>query len=375
MSSHARLSRFAAVCLPLCLLACLLLGRPAAAESGTVVAVTLPDVGLIVSAVAGDLARVTCLTPGGADPHSFTLSAADIEHLRDADLVVFASTPMLEFEADLRASLSGGGPGPQVLDWPDYEKHGARLNDVPGLPRNPHGLWMDPGNAQAMAAAVAERLTALGLRRDVVQANLARFRQELQGARAAARLLANRDGPPRPLVAVVPGVADVILASARPVAMVLLPTEGASFASASDVSRAVEKLRSGEWGGLVCAEVARDSKPGEIARQIATDSGSTVYYVRFIPVPEPGWTYVAQTAYNSAVLAGGAAGRGGAEGRLDESALTPGLAAALVGLPALVVIIGLALALVGARRAALAALPGAGIFGNDTCGRGPRDGD
>jgi ABC-type Zn uptake system ZnuABC Zn-binding protein ZnuA len=368
MSPYPTLPRTAALWLPLCL-AALTCAWPAAA-SGTVVAVTLPDVGLVVSAVAGELARVICLTPGGADPHSFTLSAADIEHLRGADLVVFASTPMLEFEADLRASLRGGGAGPQVLDWPDYVEHGARLNDVPGLPRNPHGLWMDPGNAQAMAAAVAERLTALGLRREVLQANLARFRQELAGTREAARALANRDGAPRPLVAVVPGVCDVILAAARPVAMVLLPTEGASFASAADVGRAVEKLRSGEWGGLVCAEIARDSKPGEIARQIAADSGSRVYYVRFLAAQEPGWTFASQTSYNAAVLAEGAGGEGKAGGQPEPPGLSPGLAAGLVALPALVVIVVLSLALASARRAALAGLPGAGIFEGRACGRG-----
>lgn len=336
------------------------------------IAVTLPDVGLIVSAVAGDLARVACITPGGADPHSFTLSAQQVTELRSADLVVFAGTSLLEFEADLLAGLRAGAPPrPAILDWPDYERRGARLRDVPGVPRNPHGPWMAPENAVAMAGAVADRLALLGAPQDILKANLAQFSRELAAGQAAARALARREGAPPPLVAVVPGVADVILASGHPVALVLLPTEGASFASASDVTAAVSRLRSGEWGGLVCPEIARDSKPGEIARQVAADSGARVYYVRFLSAAGDEWSYVSQMAYNAAVLSG--AGTPAAIAPPSSAAppswwLWGGLLVAAVAAVAV-----LAAALARARCEARHAVRGAGIFdapSDDPGGRG-----
>ena len=332
-----------------------LCGLCACAHAGPLqVAVTLTDLTPLVETVGGDAVAVRCVVPAGGDPHSFTLSAEMAASLHRADLIVFASTRFLEFEAEIRRSV----PEKPCCDWEDYQARGAKLHDVPGLPQNPHGFWLSLNNAKAIAQAVADRILELWPEATQVRSNLARFLDELQTCQEVSGELAKQGGTGRPYVAVVPGVADCILNLGLPVATVLLPTEGASFASARDVDQVVRKLRSGEWSGLVCPRIARGAKPAEVAEQIARDARSRVVYVSFLDPWTPGRSYLGQAYYNAAVLSAGSGGSG--EGGAGMSARA---AAALVGVPAVVVIVWLALALAKASRAARTALPGAGIFG------------
>lgn len=331
-------------------------GLCACARAGPLqVAVTLTDLTPLVQAVGGDAVTVHCVVPAGGDPHSFTLSAETAGDLHRADLIVFAGTPFLEFEAEIRRSV----PDKPCCDWADYQARGAKLHDVPGLPQNPHGFWLSLENAGAIAQAVADRILELRPEANRVRSNLARFSEELQTCQRVSRDLANEGGPPRPYVAVVPGVADCILNLGVPVGRVLLPTEGASYASARDVDEAIRKLRSGEWAGLVCARSARGAKPAEVAEQIARDAHSRVVYVSFLDPVTPGRSYLAQAYYNAAVLS-----VGGGDGRAQAWCMSARMAAVLVGVPALVIILWLSLALAKAARAARTALPGAGIFGD-----------
>jgi ABC-type Zn uptake system ZnuABC Zn-binding protein ZnuA len=331
-------------------------GLCACAHAGPLqVAVTLTDLTPLVQAVGGDAVVARCVVPAGGDPHSFTLSADTAAALQHADLVVFAGTPFLEFEAEIKRSV----PGKPSCDWADYEARGARLSDVPGIAQNPHGFWLHLDNAAAIARAVADRILELRPGAGQVRPNLMSLEHELRTCRQVGRELVAQTGGRRPWVAVVPGVADSILNLDLPVGMVLLPTEGAGFASARDVDEAVRRLRSGEWAGLVCARSARGAKPAEVAEQIARDAHSRVVYVSFLDPLTDDRSYLGQAYFNAAAMAAG-----GTTGPETGSRLSPRVAAALVGAPALVVILLLALALMRAARAARTALPGAGIFGD-----------
>ncbi len=330
------------------------------------VVVTLTDLVPLVRAVGGDEVTLTCIAPAGGDPHSFTISPLAAGTLRSARLVVFAGSEFLEFENEIKRGLDNT----PVVDWPDYMAEGARLHDVPGLPANPHGLWLELGNGIAIARAVGRKLVDLGASRTLVRGNVAGFVSELQAARATGVALAQANGTAgQTLVAVVPGVADCILNLGMKVGKVLLPTEGASFASGQDVQEAVARLRSGAWGGLVCPLGLRDAKPGEIARQVAQDAHCRVIYVRFLgPVSEES-SYLAQAYYNAGVLATAGAQppnadrrEGGTDGRARPGGMSARASAASVALAALVVILLLVVALLNTRRIARTAAPGAGIF-------------
>ena len=331
------------------------------------VAVTLTDLVPLVQAIGGDAVTVTCVAPAGGDPHSFTITAEMAQLLRRADLIVFASTPYLEFETDIKHSL----PDANCADWPDYVAQGAKLNDVPGIPGNPHGLWLNLDNGIAIARAVAAKLQALAPDNRTFAGNCARFVAEVQAAEATGKALAEANGVAgQTLVPVVPGLADCVLNVGMRVGKVLLPTEGASFASAQDIMQVSAKLRSGEWHGLVCALNATEAKPGEIARQVAKDTGSRVIYVRFLAPPQENSSYLAQAYYNAAALTAKPP-----EGTVSSAREPPGsasfLTAAAVGGPAIVIILLLSIALLRAKRAARTALPGAGIF--DDVERGERE--
>jgi len=337
------------------------LGLVAALAGGPVcaaqlsVAVTLIDVLPIVQAVGGSAVSAYCLAPAGADPHSFTMTVDMAQRLRTADLLVCAATRYVEFEGEVRRSVADK----PCVDWPDYEAQGARLQDVPGLAANPHGLWASLNNGIAIARAVSAKLQELAPQEPQFATNLERFVEEVRAAQAAGLEMAQSQGTAgQTLVAVVPGVADCILNVGMKVGKVLLPTEGASFAGAGDVQEVLKRLRSGEWKGLVCPLNAARSKPGEIARQIAREANSRVYYVQFLQPSNEAPSYLAQAYYNAAVLTGGA----GKDSQASApSVLWPVLTAVI---PLGLVIALLLVALAKARQAARTALPGPGIFGD-----------
>ncbi|HXG76952.1 MAG TPA: metal ABC transporter substrate-binding protein [Gaiellaceae bacterium] len=100
--------------------------------------------------VAGPGARVTDLTPAGAEPHDLELSPRDVERVQDADLVVYA----------------GGGFQPAVEEavagraGPSY--------DVARGAADPH-VWLDPLRFAAVVEELAERLGRAGSAYGVVR--------------------------------------------------------------------------------------------------------------------------------------------------------------------------------------------------------------
>lgn len=100
---------------------------------------------------------VRSLTPAGADPHHLELTAADLEAVRSADLVIYAAgmQPALD-----RALLQRIGATLNILSLPDlalitadgsaYLAGGAR-------PPDPH-VWLDPRRYTVVARAIARAL-------------------------------------------------------------------------------------------------------------------------------------------------------------------------------------------------------------------------
>jgi len=120
-------------------------GGPAAQEEGagpTVVTSSYP-LEFAAREVAGDRARVSNLTPPGADSHGLELTAQQVGGLGEADLVVHLSG----FQPAVDAALRQQAPG-HVVD-------AAPLADRPG---DPH-FWLDPRRMADLGHDVAAGLT------------------------------------------------------------------------------------------------------------------------------------------------------------------------------------------------------------------------
>ncbi|MDI3474780.1 MAG: zinc/manganese transport system substrate-binding protein [Thermococcaceae archaeon] len=123
------------------------------------VVATIGPLAAIVEDAFGDSVDVVYLIPLGADPHEYQLSAEQIALLQRADVVV-TTGGHLPVEKKIEELKSEGSIGGEVLFLDEYAAEGFRY-----LPEhwytgkdNPHGVWLDPQNALAIARAVEKAL-------------------------------------------------------------------------------------------------------------------------------------------------------------------------------------------------------------------------
>jgi zinc transport system substrate-binding protein len=93
----------------------------------------------------GPQARVTDLTPPGAEPHDLEVSPKDVAALHEADLVL----------------LLGHGFQPQLEDAAGHGSNVLRLLDTPGLHVRPNGdphVWLDPLRFATIVKRIGEAL-------------------------------------------------------------------------------------------------------------------------------------------------------------------------------------------------------------------------
>ncbi len=150
---------------------CLVVGVLEAVAQPRVIASIMP-VHSIVSAVMGDTGKPQLLLPGRQSEHTSSLSPRQLVALSQADLVFIVSA-RLEFKlGQLSGSEAVGGKRFVELGeaadirrhsvreggaWAEHEEHEEEGEHVAV---DPH-VWLDPGNAKAMALAVARELAAI----------------------------------------------------------------------------------------------------------------------------------------------------------------------------------------------------------------------
>ncbi|WP_258084493.1 metal ABC transporter solute-binding protein, Zn/Mn family [Thermococcus thermotolerans] len=146
----------------------------ASGEKPLVVTTIAPLEG-IVSDAFGDSVEVVYLIPPGADPHEYQLTASQIELLRRADVIV-TTGGHLPVEKRIDELKKEGTIRAEVLFIDDYRRGGFRYlpeywyNDKD----NPHGIWLDPTNALAIAKATERALERV----DGANANVYRVEYE-----------------------------------------------------------------------------------------------------------------------------------------------------------------------------------------------------
>ena len=153
-------------------LATLGLASPALAEAPKVVASIKPVHSLVASVMAG-VGEPALIVRGAASPHTYAMKPSDAKALASADLVFWVGPELEGFlakplEANARKAQAVElleAPGIALLDareggaW-DAHGHGhAHGHKNAHEEVNTH-IWLDPGNARAMVAAIAEALSA-----------------------------------------------------------------------------------------------------------------------------------------------------------------------------------------------------------------------
>lgn len=186
---------------------------PAATAAPPRVVASIPPIHSLAAAVMADVGQPTLLVPAGASPHTYQLRPSQAQALADADVVLWVGESLETFLEKPLETLPGRGaeiiellaaPGLALLPlrtgaaWPAHEHaghesdphangHGAEEEAHDHGTTDPH-IWLDPGNARAIATRIA---TVLGAR-DPANAgryrdNLARFEDRLAAIEQAAR--------------------------------------------------------------------------------------------------------------------------------------------------------------------------------------------
>ena len=152
--------------------AALAAASPALADAPKVVA-SIKPVHSLVAAVMEGVAEPALIVRGAASPHTYAMKPSDARALAAADLVFWVGPELEGFlakplEANARKAQAVElleAPGIALLDareggaW-DAHGHGhAHGHKNAHEEVNTH-IWLDPGNARAMVAAIAEALSA-----------------------------------------------------------------------------------------------------------------------------------------------------------------------------------------------------------------------
>ncbi len=148
--------------------------QPALAKAPPQVKVvaTLYPLAFAAREVAAPGVEVSLLTPVGAEPHDFELTAAELADLREADLVVY----LAGFQPAVDGALEEGHrPSLDVLHLPgvvpvELRSPAGELGEAPRS-WDPH-FWLDPQRLAQVASAIAERVGS--------PARLAEFQKKLQ---------------------------------------------------------------------------------------------------------------------------------------------------------------------------------------------------
>ncbi len=121
-------------------------------HGGTVIVATNSIIGDIAQAVAGDDAEVVVLTPRGADPHDFQVSAQQAAIIQTADLVLANGLGLEETIADVLDSAAADGANIHELA-PNLQP----LAFAGGADLDPH-FWFDPERVAGAARLIASHL-------------------------------------------------------------------------------------------------------------------------------------------------------------------------------------------------------------------------
>ena len=150
------------------------------AQEKPLVITSIAPIAEIVRETFGESVQVEYLVPPGVDPHQYQLTPEQIEKIQKADVIVtIGHLPAEEKIGELEKEgiLKG-----EVLGIEDYQRYGFRY-----LPErwynnkyNPHGIWLDPYNALAIAEATKEALKTRYSGQNIFEAQYSLFKAKVE---------------------------------------------------------------------------------------------------------------------------------------------------------------------------------------------------
>ena len=150
------------------------------AQEKPLVITSIAPIAEIVREAFGESVQVEYLVPPGVDPHQYQLTPEQIEKIQKADVIVtIGHLPAEEKIGELEKEgiLKG-----EVLGIEDYQRYGFRY-----LPErwynnkyNPHGIWLDPYNALAIAEATKEALKTHYSGQNIFEAQYSLFKAKVE---------------------------------------------------------------------------------------------------------------------------------------------------------------------------------------------------
>lgn len=218
--------------------------------------VSIPDLEKIAEKISGE--DVESILPSAIDPHVFSLSYQEIKKLQNADMLILANSRLIGFEAEIKNICEG-----KCLDFEDYN---ATLFEFPGVGHNPHAYWLLPENALKIAFAIKNKLSELYPEKaSLFNRNYEELKEDVERAQINAKKIVSkvRDYS---YVAMDPHSAYAISALGLKVAFVF-PEE------VSPSGLEIQGLRELEKCVIVIADYQEGTKLGEIAEEIAKESG------------------------------------------------------------------------------------------------------
>jgi zinc transport system substrate-binding protein len=158
----------------------LLFAGPAAAEVAVVA--SIKPVHALTAAVMQGAGTPHLIVQGGASPHSMSLKPSDARALQEAGVVVWVGEGLEAFLVSPLESLAGKARVVELSEaagltrlpyraggaWADHDDHDEEHEEHAHEDEHEHAheegidmhLWLDPANAKAMVAAIAEALIA-----------------------------------------------------------------------------------------------------------------------------------------------------------------------------------------------------------------------
>ncbi|MGY5864566.1 MAG: metal ABC transporter substrate-binding protein [Candidatus Thorarchaeota archaeon] len=283
------------------------------------IAVSVSSLAGIVEEVGGSLVSISVLLQQETEPHSFTVTPDIIATADAADLLVFTGHFHWEEElADLTAT-----PFISFHDndaWESYEEFGATFSPMPGTEEgengehdhegNPHGFWLLPQNALAIANATRAALTTLNTTMtNEWSANFNSFIDSMNDLQTTIDTLDDIHGFSE-MHAVVVSPAEAYVAEAFGIMSdAVLQIEDITLSGAK-LLEVQEAIRNGSINLIIGSDVGQFQAGGDYAYQMQADYGGVLIWWRTVFFAESDYFWM--MIYNLGALVSGLEGRSGA---------------------------------------------------------------
>jgi ABC-type Zn uptake system ZnuABC Zn-binding protein ZnuA len=266
------------------------------------VTVSMREIKPIIRGIGGSMVEVYAIEELGQDPSSMNFDPDQLDVLRESDLIIIVNSGPSEARERVREI----NPDAEILDWEDFSRNHAELKDFAGCGSCAYGWWLTFENVQSIGSAIFEKLERMGLDDEELISNTMVFSGEVNALWNAGRNSMAAIGRERSKwVAMSPEAAYIIDNLGLAVGTVgWNPDTG--LVSGYDLIDIENKLRSGEYAGLVCPMEMRNEEAGQLALEHEEKTGTQIAWVKYSAGQSEN-PLIENAAYNAAAIAAAAA--------------------------------------------------------------------